>query len=70
MLIPGGGLISGVTIAAKAINPSIRVLAAEPTGADDAAQSKQTGKIVTLSKVNTIADGLRASLGNLTWLVF
>uniref|UniRef100_A0A1D1Z5S1 Serine racemase n=1 Tax=Anthurium amnicola TaxID=1678845 RepID=A0A1D1Z5S1_9ARAE len=67
--ISGGGLISGVSLAAKAINPSIRVLAAEPSGADDAAQSKLAGKIVVLSEINTIADGLRASLGNLTWPV-
>ncbi|XAR52180.1 Serine racemase [Bertholletia excelsa] len=65
--ISGGGLISGVVVAAKSINPEIRVLAAEPKGADDAAQSKAAGKIITLSETNTIADGLRASLGDLTW---
>ncbi|KAJ0967189.1 hypothetical protein J5N97_024106 [Dioscorea zingiberensis] len=67
--ISGGGLISGVTLAAKAINPSIRILAAEPRGADDAAQSKAAGKIVKLPHTNTIADGLRAFLGDLTWPV-
>ncbi|OVA19157.1 Tryptophan synthase beta subunit-like PLP-dependent enzymes superfamily [Macleaya cordata] len=65
--ISGGGLISGVALAAKSINPSIRVLAAEPRGANDAAQSKAAGKIVTLPETNTIADGLRAFLGDLTW---
>ncbi|XP_010255424.1 PREDICTED: serine racemase [Nelumbo nucifera] len=65
--ISGGGLISGVALAAKSINPSIRVLAAEPRGADDAARSKAAGKIVKLSETNTIADGLRAFLGDLTW---
>ncbi|PKU67607.1 serine racemase [Dendrobium catenatum] len=67
--ISGGGLISGVTLAAKSINPSIRVLAAEPMGADDAARSKLSGRLITLSDTNTIADGLRASLGDLTWPV-
>lgn len=67
--ISGGGLISGVALAAKAIKPSIRILAAEPRGADDAAQSKAAGRIVTLPKTNTIADGLRAFLGDLTWPV-
>ncbi|XP_073112552.1 serine racemase [Elaeis guineensis] len=67
--ISGGGLISGVTLAAKAINPSICILAAEPKGADDAARSKVAGKIVTLPETNTIADGLRAFLGDLTWPV-
>ncbi|XP_059316795.1 serine racemase [Lycium ferocissimum] len=65
--ISGGGLISGVALAAKAINPAIRILAAEPMGADDAFQSKINGRITKLSEVNTIADGLRAFLGDLTW---
>ncbi|XP_051137048.1 serine racemase [Andrographis paniculata] len=67
--ISGGGLISGVAIAAKSINPKIRILAAEPKGADDAAQSKASGKIITLPETKTIADGLRAFLGSLTWPV-
>ncbi|XP_078176591.1 serine racemase [Carex rostrata] len=67
--ISGGGLISGISIAAKAINPSIRIIAAEPKGADDASQSKVAGRIVTLPETNTIADGLRAFLGDLTWPV-
>ncbi|XP_021822071.1 uncharacterized protein LOC110763563 isoform X2 [Prunus avium] len=53
--ISGGGLISGVALAAKAINPAIRVLAAEPEGANDAAQSKAAGRIITLSETNTVA---------------
>ncbi|KAF5192798.1 L-threonine dehydratase biosynthetic ilva, partial [Thalictrum thalictroides] len=65
--ISGGGLISGVALAAKAIKPSIRIFAAEPRGANDAAQSKAAGRIITLSETNTIADGLRAFLGDLTW---
>ncbi|XP_027774778.1 serine racemase isoform X2 [Solanum pennellii] len=64
--ISGGGLISGVALAAKAINPSIHIFAAEPMGADDAFQSKINGRITKLSEVNTIADGLRAFLGDLT----
>ncbi|ERM95095.1 hypothetical protein AMTR_s00009p00255960 [Amborella trichopoda] len=68
--ISGGGLISGVALAAKAMNPSIRILAAEPTGADDVAQSKAAGKIVTLAQTHTIADGLRAHLGDLTCSIY
>eukprot|EP00250_Pteridium_aquilinum_P009062 c18416_g2_i1 orf=93-1094(-) len=67
--ISGGGLISGITLAAKTIKPKIRIFAAEPKGADDAAQSKAAGKIVTLPHTNTIADGLRACMGSLTWPV-
>lgn len=66
----GGGLISGVTLAAKAINPSIRILAAEPRGADDAAQSKAAGQILRLPETKTIADGLCAFLGDLTWYYY
>ncbi|KAJ4849339.1 hypothetical protein Tsubulata_010249 [Turnera subulata] len=67
--ISGGGLISGVALAAKSINPSLRVLAAEPSGANDAALSKAAGKIITLPETKTVADGLRAHLGNLTWSI-
>ncbi|CAN8308263.1 unnamed protein product [Cochlearia groenlandica] len=67
--ISGGGLISGVALAAKSIKPSIRIIAAEPKGADDAAKSKLAGRIITLHVTNTVADGLRASLGDLTWPV-
>ncbi|KAJ0450170.1 putative ammonia-lyase, Serine racemase [Helianthus annuus] len=67
LLTAGGGLISGVVVGAKSRNPAIRVLVAEPKGADDAAQSKACGRLITLSHTNTIADGLRASLGDITW---
>ncbi|KAL1326579.1 hypothetical protein HN51_036697 [Arachis hypogaea] len=67
--ISGGGLISGIALAAKSINPAIRIFAAEPKGADDAAQSKVAGRIITMAKTNTIADGLRAFLGDFTWPV-
>lgn len=56
-----------MALAAKSINPAIRVIAAEPKGANDAAQSKAAGKIITLPETNTVADGLRAFLGDLTW---
>ncbi|XP_050887763.1 serine racemase [Lathyrus oleraceus] len=65
--ISGGGMLAGVALAAKVINPAIRILGAEPKGADDAAQSKAAGRIITLRETNTIADGLRAFLGNFTW---
>jgi len=45
--------------AAKGLRPGIRVLGAEPSGADDAAQSFAAGRIVVIDTVATIADGLR-----------
>ena len=69
MPVGGGGLMAGVTIAAKAMAPNIRVFAAEPAGADDAARSKAAGEFVPQTVPRTIADGLRTSLGDLTWPV-
>jgi threonine dehydratase len=69
MPVGGGGLMAGVTIAAKALAPNIRIFAAEPAGADDAARSKAAGVLVPQIEPRTIADGLRTSLGDLTWPV-
>lgn len=69
ILIPvsGGGLAAGTTVAAKSRNPEIRVLAVEPEGAADAWESFHQGKLVPAKNPETIADGLRASLGSLTY---
>lgn len=67
--IGGGGLISGVALAAKALRPKIRIFAAEPLGADDAARSKTAGKLIPQTVPKTVADGLLTSLGDLTWPV-
>ena len=63
----GGGLISGITIAAKGINPKIRIIGAEPALAGDAALSKKYGSIQPPMEPVTIADGLRTALGPLTF---
>jgi threonine dehydratase/serine racemase len=65
--VGGGGLISGISIAAKGLKPSLRVFAAEPHGADDAARSKTAGTLIAQTAPKTIADGLLTSLGDLTW---
>ncbi|MCS5630441.1 MAG: pyridoxal-phosphate dependent enzyme, partial [Pirellulaceae bacterium] len=67
--VGGGGLLAGITLAAKALNPTIRVYGAEPTGADDAWRSKQAGELIPQTGPDTIADGLLTSLGDLTWPV-
>ena len=61
--VGGGGLLSGTAVAAKGARPGIRVIAAEPAAADDAARSFAAGHIIPLEKTTTIADGLRTSLG-------
>lgn len=65
--ISGGGLMSGICLAARGLDPSIRLVAAEPTGADDAARSLAAGKLIPATSPHSIADGLLASLGELTW---
>ena len=65
--VGGGGLLSGTAIAARAVAPQIRVIAAEPAGADDAFRSLALGHIVPSEKPQTIADGLLTSLGDLTF---
>ena len=65
--IGGGGLMSGICIAARGVDPAIKLFAAEPKGADDAARSLAEGRLVPQTAPDTIADGLLTSLGRLTW---
>jgi len=69
LLVPvgGGGLISGCSIAAKGLNSRIKVVGVEPKNADDAFRSFQLGKRVPVENPNTIADGLRTSVGEKTF---
>ena len=69
MLAPigGGGLISGLALATAAVSPRTRVVAIEPAGADDAYRSLQSGTIQPSINPQTIADGLRTSLGDVTF---
>lgn len=64
--VGGGGLLSGTAIIVKHMRPGAKVLGAEPAQADDAAESLKAGKIVS-KYVNTIADGLRTTLGDRTF---
>src|SRR6058998_784130 len=61
--IGGGGLLCGTAVAAKSMRPKIKVIAAEPANADDAAQSFRAGRRVVAEKKFTIADGLRTNVG-------
>src|SRR2546423_4441350 len=61
--VGGGGLLCGTAIAAKSMQPNIKVIAVEPANADDAAQSFHAGRRLVTEKKFTIADGLRTNVG-------
>jgi threonine dehydratase len=61
--VGGGGLLCGTAVAAKSMRPEIKVMAAEPANADDAAQSFRAGRLIRTEKKFTIADGLRTNVG-------
>lgn len=67
--VGGGGLVSGIALACREQAPGVDIVAAEPAGADDAARSRRAGERLPQLHPETIADGLRTSLGELTWPV-
>ncbi|MGQ0679690.1 MAG: threonine ammonia-lyase [Actinomycetota bacterium] len=60
LVIPvgGGGLISGVAAGARAIKPSIRIVGVEPDGAASVSRAWETGAVISLESLSTVADGL------------
>ena len=56
--VGGGGLAAGVSTLAKLLNPNVKVIGVEPTGAASMKASLEAGHVVTLDKVETIADGV------------
>ena len=65
--VGGGGLLSGTATVLAALSPSTRVVGAEPAAADDTYRSFQAGYVIPVESPDTIADGLRTSLGELTF---
>jgi threonine dehydratase len=65
--IGGGGMISGTCLALSNVAPDINIFAAEPLNADDAARSFKAGYIIADDAPDTIADGLKVPLKDLTW---
>lgn len=59
ILVPigGGGLAAGVSTLAKLLNPNIKVIGVEPSGANCMQASLKAGEVVTLPLIDTIADG-------------
>jgi threo-3-hydroxy-L-aspartate ammonia-lyase len=66
--VGGGGLISGSAIAAHHLAPHCKIIGVEPEMGNDAMQSLQQGKIITIPTPKTIADGAQTqSIGKLTF---
>ena len=65
--IGGGGMISGTCLTLSAIAPQVQIYAAEPEQADDALRSLRAGHIIADDSPDTVADGLKVPLKDLTW---
>jgi threonine dehydratase len=66
----GGGLLSGIALAIKAVRPEIRVIGAEPRALPRFAASRAAGRPVTIPFEDTVCDGLKAQRpGAVTWEV-
>ena len=65
--IGGGGMISGTCLTLSTLAPGVRTYAAEPKQADDAARSFRAGRIIADDAPETVADGLKVPLKELTW---
>ncbi|MEM7050790.1 MAG: threonine ammonia-lyase [Acidobacteriota bacterium] len=66
--IGGGGLISGIALAIKALRPKVKVIGVEATAAPSALTSRRAGEIVTVTSTETIADGIAVKrIGDLTF---
>ena len=65
--VGGGGLLSGACLAAHGVNPAVKVYGCEPARALDVRQSMQHGYVVQPNPADSIAEGLRTSLGELTF---
>lgn len=66
--IGGGGLISGISLAAKELNPNVKIIGVQAEGANAMEQSFKSGEIINLKSVDTIADGIAVKKpGDLTF---
>ncbi|MBM1221651.1 pyridoxal-phosphate dependent enzyme [Ponticoccus sp. SC2-23] len=65
--IGGGGMISGTCLTLSTLAPETQIIAAEPEQADDACRSLKAGHIIADDAPQTVADGLKVPLKELTW---
>ncbi len=69
LLVPigGGGLMAGSCLSTKIYSPSTKIIGCEPDGADDAYQSFKQNKYIPQTDPQTIADGLKTSVGKINY---
>ena len=69
LIVPvgGGGLLAGSALAGQLLSPETKVFGSEPSGADDAKRSFDSGEIIQSINPHTIADGLRTQLGDVNF---
>jgi len=65
--IGGGGMVSGTCLWLRHAAPHVKIYAAEPEQADDAARSFRAGHIIADDAPQTVADGLKVPLKEITW---
>ena len=65
--VGGGGLTAGAAVAARCVGAPVKIVAAEPSGADDAFRSLANGRIEPMNNPKTIADGLLTPLGKINF---
>jgi len=65
--IGGGGMVSGSCLTLSNIAPNTKIYAGEPLNADDAYRSFKAGHIIADDAPQTVADGLKVPLKDLTW---
>jgi threonine dehydratase len=65
--IGGGGMVSGSCLTLSNVSPNTKIYAAEPKNADDACRSFKAGHIIADDAPETVADGLKVPLKELTW---
>jgi len=64
----GGGLIAGIAVAVKSLNPAVRIIGVEAEAAPAAYRSREMGKVIPIESTETIADGIAVQrIGNLTF---
>jgi threonine dehydratase len=60
--VGGGGLLAGIAVAAKHLNPRVKIFGVEPSGAQALRRSLDAGRVTPIDRPQTIADGLAAPM--------